>query len=215
MSSDQMDLSGEQQKKELVECIHFLHARGWAPATSSNYSFRSGILPGQISISSSGIDKGNFVLADLMIVDLNGQPVNDERKPSAETLLHTLIYQKRAEVNCVLHTHTVYNTILSRKFLKTGKLILEGYEMLKGFHDIHTHESSIEIPIFENSQDMLFLAEHIQQYWARHPEMRVFLLAGHGMYTWGRSIAEAKRHVEVVEFLLECYYREKFGMGDG
>lgn len=191
---------------ELVDCIHFLHQKGFAPATSSNYSFR---IPGdsQIHISSSGVDKGTFSAKHLMLVDIGGQPVNDQRKPSAETLLHTMIYEKKPEIACVLHTHTVYNTVLSAIFEHDGSLRLEGFEVLKGLSGIRTHDTFVDVPIFSNSQDMDELSDKIKTYWVQHPEMKGFLLAGHGLYTWGKSIAEAKRHIEVFEFLFECFYK--------
>jgi methylthioribulose-1-phosphate dehydratase len=191
---------------QLVRCVHFLHQKGFAPATSSNYSFR---LPGEptIHISSSGIDKGAFSEEHLMQVDLSGQPINDTRQPSAETLLHTMIYNRLPEVGCVLHTHTVYNTTLSASFEEKKKLRLEGFEMLKGLSGIQTHDTYVDVPIFPNSQDMPALSQEIEAYWIDHPEMKGFLLAGHGLYTWGKNIAEAKRHIEVFEFLFECFYK--------
>lgn len=193
-------------KEELVACIHFLHQRGFAPATSSNYSFR--LDPGgPITISSSGIDKGTFKVEDLMAVDEQGQALEDPRKPSAETLLHTLIYRHQPQVRCVLHTHSVFNTVLSSIFAEKGVLPLEGFEVLKGLEGIKTHASRVEVPIFANSQDIPALAVEIAEYWAEHPSMAGFLLAGHGLYTWGSSIAAAKRQIEVFEFLFECSYR--------
>lgn len=201
-----MEISTNTWAKALVDCIHFLHQQGWAPATSSNYSFRP---PGTtlLHISSSGIDKGAFRKEDLMKVDLNGQPVEDSRRPSAETLLHTLIYRKREEVACVLHTHSVYNTTLSSIFEAKGRLRLEGFELLKGLSGIRTHDTFVDIPVFSNHQDMAALSKEIDSYWEEHPEIKGFLLAGHGLYTWGQTIAEAKRHVEVFEFLFECFYK--------
>ena len=193
-------------KQELVDCIHFLHAKGWAPATSSNYSFRLPESP-SIQISASGKDKGTFALSDLMEIDLQGQPISDSRKPSAETLLHTLIYSRLSGVHCVLHTHTVYNTVLSSCYAKAGKITLEGFEVLKGLAGIRTHETSLDVPVFPNSQDMPALASQIEAYWNDHPDMLGFLLAGHGLYTWGDSIAATKRQIEVFEFLFECYYK--------
>lgn len=203
-----MSESNANWKAQLVECIHFLHQQGWAPATSSNYSFK---IPGEstIMISSSGKDKGTFRSEDLMEVDLQGKPVNDERKPSAETLLHTLIYQRKSEVTCILHTHSVYNTVLSQVYQKEGNLRLAGFEVLKGISGVKTHESTVELPIFANSQDMLQLSADIALYWDEHPALKGFLLAGHGLYTWGKSIAEAKRHIEVFEFLFDCFYKIK------
>ncbi len=193
-------------KTDLVHCIHFLHNKGWAPATSSNYSFH---LPHekQFHISASGIEKGAFQSQDLMIVDLLGKPIDDPRKPSAETLLHAMIYKHLPHLGVVLHTHSVFNTVVSTLRKHDHFLKLEGFEMLKGLNGIKTHDTSITIPVFHNSQHMEALVAEITSYWANHPDMRAFLLAGHGMYTWGSTVAEAKRHVEVLEFLFECYYR--------
>ena len=201
-----MNSTVAQWKQELVACIHFLHGKGYAPATSSNYSFRLPAAP-EVYISASGLDKGLFQEADLMQVDLKGAAVRDERRPSAETLLHTLIYQRQPEVGCVLHTHTVYNTVLSTIYGNKGALILEGFEVLKGLEGVKTHESRVSVPIFPNSQNIPELAEQIAAYWETHPDMLGFLLEGHGLYTWHRTIAGAKRQIEVFEFLFECYYK--------
>lgn len=193
-------------KEQLIKAIHFLHAQGWAPATSSNYSFRqSG--ESNFYISESGIDKGEFSVENFLFVNAQGEPLNDSRKPSAETALHCSIYQLFPDAHCVLHTHTILNTILSQHFLAQKALILANYEILKGFSGIKTHQVFVEIPIFDNTQDIPALARTVENYAAEH-ELRAFLIAGHGMYTWGNTIAEAKRHVEVVEFLLECEYRK-------
>lgn len=194
-------------KQQLVEAIHFLHAQGWAPATSSNYSFKEQG-EGNFFVSESGIDKGSFAVENFLLVSPEGKPINDPRRPSAETALHGIIYHIFPEVHCVLHTHSVMNTILSEHFLAQGALFLANYEVLKGFEGIKTHKVQVKIPIFENTQNMPVLATAVEAYAAENPDMLAFLIAGHGMYTWGSTIADAKRHVEVVEFLLECEYRK-------
>lgn len=195
----------EPIRQEMVETIHFLYSKGWAPATSSNYSFR---LPDESSfyISTSGIDKGKFNKSDFMPVDRHGVAWEEHRKPSAETLLHCLIYERLPEVHCILHTHTVYNTLVSMYLSDQRKMELYGYEILKGISGITTHQTYVEIPIFENSQDMKALTSMIADYWDHH-SMVGFLLAGHGLYTWGKTVAEAKRHLETLEFLMECEYK--------
>lgn len=201
-----MESTEQIWKEQLIEVIHFLHQKGYAPATSSNYSFK---IPGQdtITISSSGLDKGQIGVSDLMQVDADGNPWQDQRKPSAETLLHTMIYSVFPDVGCILHTHSVYNTILSRLLRADGVLKLKEYEILKGLSGIKTHEVTVEIPIFENTQDIPNLANLILHYLNGSSSCYGFLLVGHGMYTWGKSIEEAKRHVEVLEFLFECEYK--------
>lgn len=196
----------DQWQEELVRCIHFLHQKGYAPATSSNYSVR---LPGQddILISASGIDKGAFSVSDLMRIDADGQPKAPDRKPSAETALHTMIYRMRPQTTCVLHTHSVCNTVLSGAYASAGSLKLEGFEVLKGLSGVRTHQTRVSVPIFANSQDIPTLATEIQAYWEQQPDMLGFLLERHGLYTWGNTIAEAKRHIEVFEFLFECIFK--------
>ena len=157
-------------------------------------------------VSQSGKDKGDFTTADFLQVSAEGQPIEDARTPSAETALHCMLYKLYPEVHCVLHTHTALNTVLSQHFQAQKQIVFENYEVLKGFSGIKTHEVSVKIPIFANSQDVPTLAEEVLAYAQQNPGMRAFLLSGHGMYTWGATIQEAKRHCEVVEFLLECEY---------
>lgn len=190
--------------KELIQAIHFFHSRGWAPATSSNYSIRHPQQEHRLLISQSGVDKQYFDTRHLMTIDLDGRPTDDNPhlRPSAETGLHTLIYHLYPAMSCVLHTHTVANTVLSLRHSK--ELVFEGFEMLKGLDGVNTHEHTERIPIFDNSQDIAELARLIEIHLRQFPDTHAFLLRGHGMYTWGRTVADAKRQVEVLEFLFEC-----------
>ena len=119
-------------------------------------------------------------------------------------------------VGAVLHTHSVWSTLLSRADLARGSLRIEGYEMLKGLEGIGTHDTSEEVPIFANSQDMIELSGRIRERFAkadwsdpRRPPLHGFLLSGHGLYTWGRDLAEARRHIEIHEFLFEVVARSR------
>lgn len=193
-------------QKELIELIHFFHQKGWSPATSTNYSFRNPKPENHTyTISKSGVDKGLFAESDLMEIDRDGNPleVYTHLKPSAETLLHTMLYEDPM-VEAVVHTHSVPNTVLSKLYLPKGGISFEGYEVLKGLEGILTHETNYFLPIFQNSQDIKALSEEIRNYQQKHPLPHGFLLAGHGLYTWGKTIAIAKRQMEVFEFLLEC-----------
>ena len=190
-------------KNDLVKTIHFLHQKGFAPATSSNYSVREA---GSTSfyVSESGIDKGEFAEAHLIYVDENGANLQDDRRTSAETDLHTTLYKLYPKANCILHTHSVLGTILSTINKAEGGILFKNYELLKAFEGITTHECEIFIPIFENTQDIPSLSAKLRTYHAQNPDMRAFLISGHGMYTWASSVAAAKRQVETIEFLLEC-----------
>jgi len=194
--------------QEMFHIIQWVYQKGWSPATSTNFSFRN-LSPFEniFTISQSGKDKGNFSINDFMLINQKGKAVEgfEQFKPSAETLLHTLLYEN-SEVNFVLHTHSVYATVLSQKFQKDKKLSLSNYEVLKAFPNIYTHQTTIEIPIFGNSQDMQFLNLEIKAFQKEKPDMFAFLLAGHGLYTWGNTLSNAKKYLEALEFLLECEY---------
>jgi len=193
-------------QQDLLAVIHWFHAKGWAPATSTNYSFRNPDPESQTyTISRSGVDKGAFQIEDFMVVDADGRPLQAYRhlRPSAETLLHTLLYE-RPEVNAILHTHSVANTVFSWIHQEEEAVKITGFELLKGIQGITTHEAEVWIPVFENAQDIAALSVEVKARLAAYPDTPGFLLAGHGLYAWGSSIAEAKRHIESFEFLFEC-----------
>ena len=199
-------MSKQALQLELLSVIQWFHNKGWAPATSANYSFRNPT-PDQntFTISRSGIDKGQFKTTDFMEIDATGEALEAFRntKSSAETLIHTMLYEQ-PDVWAVLHTHSVVNTVFSYKHRAETCVHITGFELLKGIAGVSTHETTISLPIFENAQDIAYLSRHIRETLPNYPGVPGFLLAGHGLYAWGSSIAEAKRHIEVFEFLLDC-----------
>lgn len=186
----------------IVQAGRFLYQQGWSPATSSNYSAR--IDAEHIAITVSGRHKGQLWAGDVMVVDLAGRPVQSDCRSSAETRLHTVLYEVFPEVGAVLHTHSVKATVLSRLLEPGQPLALEGYELQKAFTGVETHESVLTVPVFDNTQDIDALAEHTREWFREHPEQPGYLIRGHGLYTWGKTMADCLRHVEAFEFLFEC-----------
>ncbi|TMN19549.1 methylthioribulose 1-phosphate dehydratase [Pseudoxanthomonas sp. X-1] len=186
---------------EITTHVAELARLGWTPATSSNFSER--LDDRHAAITVSGADKGRMGREHIMVVDFDGQPVATDKRPSAETLLHTQLYRRFPEVGCVLHTHSLVQTIASRLYAGAGHVRLEGYELLKAFHGNSTHEMAIEVPVLPNTQDMTVLAAQVDALLDRGP-LWGYLIDGHGLYAWGRSMAEARRHLEAFEFLFHC-----------
>ena len=186
---------------ELITNIRELGHAGWTPATSSNFSRRLNDLHAAITVS--GRDKGKLTEADIMVVDFDGKAVGTDNRPSAETLLHTQLYRRFPEIGCVLHTHSHVQTVASRLFAPQGHVRFEGYELQKAFYGNTTHEGAMDVPVFPNTQDMPELAAWVD---AKLDEqcMWGYLIDGHGLYAWGRDMAEARRHLEAFEFLLGC-----------
>jgi methylthioribulose-1-phosphate dehydratase len=187
--------------------IERIAARGWAPATAGNYSIRLGSDPIRLLISPSGTDKTLLRDEDLLEVSDRAEVLNASGKTSAETLLHVVTYQERPAMS-VMHVHTVWNTILSEHCLRDGAVEISGYEILKALDGVTTHKHTERIPIFENSQDMVSLSQKVKAELRRDPAVKAFLLAGHGLYTWGKTPADAYRHIEALEFLFEVVVRK-------
>ena len=183
------------------------HGRGWLLGTSGNLSAVVQREPLRLAMSPSGIDKGELTPDQFLSIDENARLVSEHGgKPSDESLLHLTIVKERG-AGAVLHTHSIWNTILSDLYASEGGVTIEGYEMLKGLQGVRTHEHAEWLPIVENSQDMPSLADQIGKTLNEHKEAHGFLLRRHGLYSWGETLAQAKRHIEILEFLLETLGR--------
>lgn len=188
--------------EEIASAGRELAARGWTPVTSSNFSMR--LSATHLAVTVSGKDKGRLTAADVMVVDMAGQAVGTELRSSAETLLHCEVYRRYPAVGCVLHTHSLTQTIASRLYASAGVIHLAGFELLKAFAGYDTHDASMALPVFANNQDMPALVADIERYLTQAPITHGYLIDGHGIYTWGKDMLEAKRHLDAFEFLLNC-----------
>ena len=192
--------------EELAEIGRSYFSRGWVLGTSGNFSAVVSREPLRLAITSTGLDKGNLSPAQFLEMDADLKIIRGKGRPSAEALLHLSIVRGRG-AGAVLHTHSVWSTVLSGAYAAHGGLALEGYEMLKGLEGVRTHEHRESLPILENSQDMVELSRVVSKTLNEHPAIHGFLLRGHGLYTWGASLQEAKRHVEILEFMMEALVR--------
>lgn len=205
----------EKPIAQLQAVGRYFFQRGWSVGTSSNYSVVVQQKPLQLLVTASGMDKGDLQRADFVRVnydgvqvDAEGQPTTDQPRSSAETALHVIL-ARQAEVGSVLHTHSVWGTLISDIFGDAGQLEIEDYEMLKGLSGIKTHRHTEVVPIYENTQDIAKLAEKVDRRLQAEsePPIHGFLIRNHGLYTWGKDVKEAKRHIEIFEFLFEVLGR--------
>jgi methylthioribulose-1-phosphate dehydratase len=191
-----------QCAREIADAGRDLGARGWTPATSSNFSMR--LSESLAAVTISGRDKGHLGADDVMVVDLQSQAVGTTARPSAETSLHTQIYRRFAAAQAVLHTHSRTQTVASRLYAGAGLIRFEGFELQKAISGYTTHESVLDLPVFPNTQDMAELEARVDEWLDAGKPLHGYLIDGHGIYTWGTSMAEARRHLEAFEFLLGC-----------
>ena len=201
-----METGVSKDSSELADAGREFYRRGWVLGTSGNFSMLTSRDPMRVTITSSGLDKGRLDEKSFLELRDNGDVVGGIGKPSAETQIHLTIYRLLANVGSVLHTHSVWGTILSDE----GDAIeIEGYEMLKGLSGVTTHEHSERVPIIENTQDYTALAQEIESLLIREKKIHGLYLRRHGLYTWGETVSEARRHVEIFEFLFEVLGRKK------
>lgn len=195
-----------RMKEKLAATIRHYNLKGWSPATSTNYSFKD--LNNQIWVSRSGVDKSEFESTDFITIDVQGKAIGEYAtvKPSAETLIHTEIYRLFPKTKVILHSHSVYPILLTENQLSS--VAFKGYEVQKGFEGIETHDMTVNIPIFANSQNM---EEFVRMLQSRKQELinHCFMIRLHGTYAWGTNLFEAKRHLETLEYLCKCEFLKR------
>ena len=200
--------------RRLAEIARRFYKRGWMNGTSGNLSAVISRSPLRLAVTQSGVPKGGLTPGHILQVNAHGVPIRaTPRRPSAETLLHVVIARDRG-AGAILHTHSVWSTILSDAHASAGGVAISGYEMQKGFEGVRSHEPREFIPILENDQDMSRLAGRVEVVLRQAPDAHAFLLRGHGVYTWGATLDEAERHVEIAEFLFEVLVRREAAHGD-
>ncbi len=185
----------------LAETGAWLAQRNWVPATGGNFSIR--LAPQQCLISASGRDKGQLTVNDCLHIQWQNSELTCEGKPSAETLLHTKVYDLDSKSGAVLHTHSVAATVLGRLSAEQ-QIEFNGYEMQKSITGQLSHQQTLCLPVFDNNQDMAALAQTVAARWQQQAFSYAFLVRGHGLYVWGDDLTMAKRHIEGWEFLIAC-----------
>ena len=198
--------------RALIAAGRRFYSRNWVLATSGNFSMVSSVSPLQLLITQSGAHKGTLTAGQFLTIDASGRGTGRTKaRPSAEALIHVEIVQA-CGAGAVLHTHSVWSTVLSDRHAEAGGIAIQSLEMLKGLEGVTTHAHREWVPIIENDQDMTRLRDAVGRVLREQPSIHGFLLRGHGLYTWGRTLADAERHVETLEFLFQVL-GERHGTG--
>ena len=194
--------------RAIVETGRWLDGKGWAPATSGNYSCR--LDDGSFAVTVSGRHKGRLNEDDVMRVDGAGISL-DGKRPSAETGLHLAVYAKFPDCGAVLHSHSPAAVAMTRAYPALARWEFAGHEMLKALPGIKTHDTRVMLPIVDNDQDMAVIWDSVSPILDAVP---AYLIRSHGLYGWGADMAEAERVIEAVEWLImaelaEAQFRSK------
>lgn len=193
--------------EELAEAGREFYRRGWVLGTTGNFSILLARNPLRICVTASGIEKGNLDDTNFLELDDDAEILQGFGKPSGETLLHLAIYRFLPRARVILHTHSVWGILLADRYYQNGAIEIQGYEMLKGLSGVLTHEHRERIPVVNISQDYVALSHVIENVIRENPALHGIFLRRHGLYTWGETVAEARRHAETFEFLFELIGR--------
>ncbi len=196
-------------RRELAEAGWEFYRRGWVLGSSGNFSILLARKPLRICVTASGIEKGNLDETNFLELDDDAEILQGFGKPSAETLIHLAIYRFLPKARSILHTHSVWGTILSDHFYEQGAIEIEGYEILKGLSGVKTHEHKEVVPVVDNSQDYIALSHVIENVLRENSACHGIYLRRQGLYTWGETVADSRRHVEIFEFLFEVIGRQE------
>jgi methylthioribulose-1-phosphate dehydratase len=200
-----MTMTFEAAALALVEVGRRLDSRGWAPATAGNYSAR--LDDSSVAVTTSGRHKGRLTTDDIMRVSLDGTPLTPG-SPSAETGLHLALYRAFPDANAVLHGHSPQAVGLSRAMPDAKEWVFRGHEMLKIYPGIDTHEAEAHLPIVDNSQNMDAIEASVAAARLAPGAAPAYLIRSHGLYAWGKDVAEAEHILEATEWLIAAELAE-------
>ncbi|MEH7463683.1 methylthioribulose 1-phosphate dehydratase [Bacillus thuringiensis] len=191
-----------RQWQELSELKKELINRNWFPATSGNISIKVSDNPLTFLVTASGRDKTKTTPDDFLLVDQNGNPVLEtDLRPSAETLLHTHIYNL-TNAACVLHIHTTDNNVITNVY--DQEVVFCNQEIIKALN-IWEEGASIRIPIIENYAHIPTLGEQFRKH--IYEDAGAVLIRNHGITVWGKDGFDTKKRLEAYEFLFQFHIK--------
>jgi methylthioribulose-1-phosphate dehydratase len=194
----------EQAIHGVIALAHHAGVKNWIPATSGNFSVR--IDATDCAITASGSDKATLTPDGVIRAAFTG---GSHPRQSAEAPLHYLMYRLSPAIGAVTHVHAEPAVLASLALAKDHRVRIEGLELLKAFNGIKTHETHLDVPVFDNEQDMDALAKRVETRIKADGLGWGFLLAGHGIYAWGKDVTEALRHLDAFDYLFTVMLKLK------
>ena len=193
--------------EQLTEAGRTFYDRGWARGASGNFSVLLARKPMRLCITAAGNDKGTLDETNFLELDDDAEILQGFGRPSDETLLHLTIYRLRPRARCILYSQTVAGMVVAERNFVDGASSFQGYEVLKGFSGVKSHEHTERLPIVENSSDQIALSHVIENVLLDDQDTHGIYIRRHGLFAWGETVAQARCHVETFEFLFDVTER--------
>ena len=185
----------QKEREDVVKYCKMLIEHGLTKGTGGNISIFNRE-EGLFAISPSGIDYFETEPEDVVVMNLDGEVVDGKRKPSSEHELHRIFYVKRDDINAVVHTHSVYSTVLAvlREELPASSYLVAfagGPNVRCGDYVSFGTPELAEIT-FDAMKDR-----------------NAALMANHGLITGGKDILNAFNIAEQIEGCAEVYVKAR------
>ncbi|MCB1142677.1 MAG: methylthioribulose 1-phosphate dehydratase [Leptospiraceae bacterium] len=184
------------------------------PATAGNLSFR-GETEDLIRITASGRDKGRLSDLDFLDYSLSSRSALDSHsnlRPSAETIIHSTLYQLDSGIGAILHVHTLSSCVLDFGLSRDNPKLdvsIPNLEILKAFGDFREEPDHSFLSVY-NFGNVESIAEVMRVAYSQNPpQVPFFLIQNHGITVWGKDVESANKHLEAVDFVLKVMERRK------
>jgi len=178
-------------RKEIVEVCRHIYEKGFVAANDGNVSVL--LEDGRVLITPTGVSKGFINPEDLAVVNLDGEVLSEEHRPSSELPMHLYIYKNRPDVRAVVHAHPLYSTGFAVAGIPLDKNVLAEVVLTLGAVPLVEYgtPSTDELPTA--------MGEYIRR-------ADAFLLANHGVVTIGRNLLETFWKLERVEHFAQISF---------
>lgn len=184
----------KEEREDVVKYCRKMITAGLTKGTGGNISIYNRER-GLLAVSPSGIDYFETEAEDVVVMDLDGEVVDGQRKPSSEHELHRIFYAKRQDIAAVVHTHSVYSTVLA-----TLRQPLPASSYLVAYSGLDVRCADYA------SFGTLELAERTFEAMA---DRFAVLMANHGLLTGSKDIRNAFNIAEQIEHCAEVYVKAR------
>jgi L-fuculose-phosphate aldolase len=184
--TEQIRLSEEELRREIVRYGRWLYRLGFVPGTSGNLSAR--LDEERLLATPTGVSKFLIRGADLVVVDLDGNQLSGTRKVTSEIGMHLAIYRQRQDVEAVIHSHPPIATAFACAGRALDEMFCQEAVMTLGSVPLAEYATTGTDEVAESL--IPFISGH-----------EAILLANHGAVTYGQSLFDAFQKMETLEHL--------------
>ena len=188
----------QSERTAVVQAAQQLLRLGLVAATSGNVSMRleGDEKEGLIAVTPASTDYETMTPEDIVVVDYDVDVIEGETVPSSESLTHVAVYKARPDISAVIHTHSIYASVLAVAGVPLPPILDELIAYLGGPVEVAEYG-------FPSTED---LGEKAIQAMG---ERNAVFIRNHGVLAAGRDMPDALRACELVERASQIYIQAR------